>query len=47
MRFERNNIIIVKLSACLSVVLIVIYIYIYELSCKNFNVTLTMAEDDT
>ena len=21
-------------------------IYIYELSCKNFNVTLTMAEDD-
>ena len=22
------------------------YIYIYELSCKNVNVTLTMAEDD-
>ena len=25
---------------------IYIYIFIYELSCKNFNVTLTMAEDD-
>ena len=23
-----------------------LYIYIYELSYKNFNVTLTMAEDD-
>ena len=42
----RLNFTYLKRTFNLQRIIVLIVIYIYELSCKKFNVTLTMAEDD-